>query len=154
MGTRRSAVEPSSKRDWSPPSGWTLQAGPATRCRNALPRSLAPERLELAQEWVKKYETETKRPFVKSAAQLFHDWLNAQVKQRRLTKADAEMVSMEASDTTAYTEARANVRSFLADLQAGATDLATKALVGYAHSLKPKSEGGAGQYGDPLRSPK
>ena len=42
-----------------------------------------------------------------------------------------------------------NVRSFLADLQADAPDLATKALVGYAHALKPKKEGGGGQYASP-----
>jgi flagellar hook-basal body complex protein FliE len=97
---------------------------------------------DLAQEWIKTYKTETRRPFVKDAMQPFEDWLNAQVKKGRLTKADVEMVIMEAKDATAYTEARANVRSFLADLQAGAPDLATKALVGYAHALK-------GQYGSP-----
>jgi len=86
---------------------------------------------------------------VKTAQEPFKKWLNEQVKKRRLTEADAEMIVMEAGDAPAYTEARANVRSFLADLQAGAPDLATKALVGYAHALKPKSQGGSGQYGSP-----
>jgi hypothetical protein len=104
---------------------------------------------EFAQEWIRKYTTETKRLFVKSAPAPFRDWLNDQAKKDRLTKADVEMVIMEAGDASAYTEARANVRSFLADLQAGAPDLATKGLVGYAHALKPKSQGGGGQYGNP-----
>jgi hypothetical protein len=104
---------------------------------------------EFAQEWIRKYTTETKRLFVKSATAPLQNWLNDQVKKGRLTKADVEMVIMEAADATAYTEASANVRSFLADLQAGAPDLATKALVGYAHALKPKSEGGGGQYANP-----
>jgi hypothetical protein len=56
---------------------------------------------------------------------------------------------MEVADSTAYTEARANVRSFLADLEAGNSALAKNALVGYAHALKPKSEGGGGQYANP-----
>jgi hypothetical protein len=104
---------------------------------------------ELAQEWVGKYQTETGRLFVKSATDPLRDWLNAQVKKGRLTKADAEMVLMEAGDASGYTEARANVREFLAELQAGAPDLATAALVSYAKALKPKSQGGTGQYGNP-----
>ena len=104
---------------------------------------------ELAQEWIRNYKTETKRLFVKGNAgrKPFEDWLNAQVKKARLTKADMELLIMETSDDSAYSEARANVRSFLADLQAGAPDLATKALVGYANALKPRSQGG--QYASP-----
>ena len=104
---------------------------------------------ELAQEWIRKYTAETKRLFVKSATDPLRNWLKIQAKNGRLTKADAEMVIMEAKDASAYTEARANVRSFLTDLQADAPDLATAALVGYAHALKPKSQGGGGQYGNP-----
>lgn len=106
---------------------------------------------EFAQEWVKNYTTETKRLFVKGAAgrKPFEDWLNAQVKAGRLTKADVELVLMETGDASAYTEAHANVRTFLAALQAGAPDVATEALVGYAYALKPKKEGGGGQYGSP-----
>jgi hypothetical protein len=102
---------------------------------------------ELAQHWVKKYRAETKRLFVKEALSPFKEWLDNQAKKGRLTKADVEMVMMEAGDASAYTEARANVRSFLADLQAGAPELATKALVGYANALKARSKGG--QYGNP-----
>jgi hypothetical protein len=104
---------------------------------------------ELAQEWVGKYQTETRRLFVKSATGPLRDWLNAQVKKGRLTKADAEMVLMEAGDASAYTEARANVRTFLVELQSGAPELATKSLVAYAKALKPKSKGGTGQYANP-----
>ncbi|MDQ1388402.1 MAG: hypothetical protein QOF56_1856 [Acidobacteriaceae bacterium] len=104
---------------------------------------------ELAQEWIRRYKTETNRLFVKSATTPFRDWLNEQAKKGRVTKADVEMVLMETGDASAYTEARANVRSFLADLQAGAPDLATRALVGYANALKPKSQGGGGQYANP-----
>jgi Domain of unknown function (DUF4157) len=106
---------------------------------------------ELAQFWVKNYTTETKGLFVKGAPgqKPFKDWLDAQVKLGRLTKADVELVIMQAGDASAYTEARANVRAFLAALQSGAPDAATKALVGYAHALKPKKEGGGGQYGSP-----
>jgi hypothetical protein len=104
---------------------------------------------ELAQEWVGKYQTETGRLFVKSASGLLRDWLNAQVNKGRLTKADAEMVLMEAVDASAYTEARANTRTFLAELQVGAADLATESLVAYAKALKPQSKGGTGKYANP-----
>ena len=92
---------------------------------------------ELAQAWLQKYRSETKKPFDKSDITSLRSWLEAQVKKGRLTKADAEMVVMEIQDTSAYTEARVNVRTFLAALQAGDPDLASKLLVGYAHALKP-----------------
>jgi hypothetical protein len=104
---------------------------------------------ELAQEWVGKYQTETGRLLVKSATGPLRDWLNAQAIKGRLTKADAEMVLMEAGDASAYTEARANVRTFLVQLQSGAPDLATRALVAYARALKPRSKGGTGEYANP-----
>jgi len=106
---------------------------------------------EFTQEWIKRYQEETKRTFVKEAPGLapFREWLDAQVKRRRLTSAEMELVIMQTQDASAYTEARANVRTFLAALQAGATDVATRALVAYAHALKPKSQGGGGQYASP-----
>lgn len=104
---------------------------------------------DLAQRWIATYKAETNRLFVKSATKPFATWLREQVKKNRLSKADAELVLMEVADSTAYTEARANVRSFLADLEAGNSALAKKALVGYAHALKPKSDGGGGQYANP-----
>jgi hypothetical protein len=92
---------------------------------------------ELAQQWVKNYEAETKRPFVggASGASSLRAWLNAQVAKNRLTRGDAELVADEALDVPATTEARANVRTFLAVLQAGRPDQATTALVNYAWAL-------------------
>jgi hypothetical protein len=104
---------------------------------------------DFAQTWVSNYQTEAKKIFVKEAPGPFQAWLNDQVKKKRLTKADVELIVMETQDQTAYTEARANVRSFLAALQAGAPDVGKDALVGYAHALKPKKQGGGGQYASP-----
>ncbi len=104
---------------------------------------------DLAQTWIRTFTKETGHVFVKSVMAPFAAWLHSQVKKNRLTKAEVELILMEVADATAYTEARANVRSFLADLQAGNAELAKKSLVGYAHSLKPKSEGGTGVYASP-----
>jgi hypothetical protein len=103
----------------------------------------------LAQSWIAAYRSETGRLFVKSAIKPFADWLNDQAKKNRLSKAERELVLMTIADATAYTEANANVRSFLADLEAGAPKLAKQALVGYARALKPQREGGLGQYANP-----
>jgi hypothetical protein len=103
----------------------------------------------LTQSWIAAYRSETGRLFVKSAIKPFSDWLNDQAKKNRLSKAEVELVLMTIADATAYTEANANVRSFLADLEAGAPNLAKQALVGYARALKPKREGGMGQYANP-----
>ena len=106
---------------------------------------------EFTQEWIKRYQGETRRTFVKGAPgrKPFQEWLEAQVKKGRLTSAEVELVIMQTDDASAYTEARANVRTFLAALQAGAADVAAKALVAYAHALKPKRQGGGGQYASP-----
>jgi hypothetical protein len=103
---------------------------------------------DFAQEWVENYK-KTGRLFVKSALTPFKQWLNDQAKAGRLTKADVELIIKQAQDVPAYTEARANVREFLAALQAGAPDAATKSLVAYARGLKPEKEGGLGQYARP-----
>jgi hypothetical protein len=103
---------------------------------------------ELAQYWIKTYRAETGALFIKSAQDAFKKWLEDQVKRKRLTEADRELVIMEIGDANAYTEARANVRTFLAALQAGAPAVATKALVGYARALKP-----GGQYASPADKP-
>jgi hypothetical protein len=103
---------------------------------------------DFAQEWVENYK-KTGRLFVKSAQEPFKQWLNDQAKRGRLSKADVELITMQTGDASAYTEARANVREFLAALQAGAPDAATKSLVAYARGLKPKSEGG--QYASPAQ---
>jgi hypothetical protein len=106
---------------------------------------------DFAQAWIAKYRTDTGRLWVKGQAgrKPFEEWLNGQVKLGRLSKADVELVVMETLDSSAYTEARANVRSFLAALQAGDSDGARRELVGYAHALKSTKSGGGGQYSSP-----
>jgi hypothetical protein len=103
---------------------------------------------EFAQEWVKNYEAETKRIFVcgTPGRKPFEDWLNAQVKKNRLSIADVDLIIDETIDLTATTEARANLRTALAALLAGAPDLATKRLVGYVNALKS-----GGQYATPAQ---
>jgi hypothetical protein len=105
---------------------------------------------DLAQTWIKNYE-ETGAIFVSGDAgrKPFEAWLNLQVKNKRLTKADVELIIMETFDSSADTEARANVRTFLAALQAGASDMAARLLVAYARALTSKKEGGIGQYASP-----
>ncbi len=103
----------------------------------------------LAQLWVERYRTEAGGMFVKSAPDPFKAWLQSQVRLRRLTAAEGEVVFMNALDANAYTEARANVRTFLAALEAGAADEATTVLGAYANALKPKDEGGTGEYANP-----
>jgi hypothetical protein len=103
---------------------------------------------DFAQQWVENYK-KTGRLFVKAALTPFRNWLDAEAKAGRLTKADVELVMMQVQDQSGFTEARANVREFLAALQANAPDAATRSLVAYAYALKPKSEGGGGQYASP-----
>lgn len=94
---------------------------------------------ELAQEWVKNYTGETKRMFVNNppqAMKYFEDWIKAQA-PKRLTKAEAELIVDVAANRNGTTEALANVHSFLAALQAGAPDQATKELEKYAAALPP-----------------
>ncbi len=101
---------------------------------------------QLAQQWVKNYEMETRRSFISPKSgtrsaeywqKVFGDWLKIQVSKKRLSRGDAELVLDETFDVTATTEARANVRTFLAILQTGNSELATKTLVNYARELKP-----------------
>jgi hypothetical protein len=102
----------------------------------------------LAQQWASNYQQETGRVFVSSALRPFMEWLNAQTRTKppRLSAADAELIQDEVTNTSSSTEARANVLTFLAAFQAGATDVATKQLVAYAIALKP-----GGLYQNPLR---
>jgi hypothetical protein len=103
---------------------------------------------QFAQKWIKNYETEAKRIFVRGEPgwKPLKEWLDAQVTKKRLTKADVELILDETVDVTATTEARANVHTFLAVLQAGDSDQATKGIVGYANALKP-----GGYYGSPAK---
>jgi hypothetical protein len=89
--------------------------------------------------------------FVQGAAGLapFQAWLNDQVKKNRLTAADAEIIVDETFNRSSTTEARANVRTFLALFASGDTDAAAKDLKAYANNMKPKKEGGLGHYAIP-----
>ena len=79
----------------------------------------------------------------------FQAWLNEQVKKKRLTAADAEIIVDETFNRSSTTEARANVRTFLALFASGDTDAAASDLKAYANNLKPKKEGGLGHYAMP-----
>ena len=79
----------------------------------------------------------------------FQSWLNAQVKKKLLTPADAEIIVDETFNRSSTTEARANVRTFLALFATGDTDAAAKDLKAYANNLKPTKEGGLGHYASP-----
>jgi hypothetical protein len=81
----------------------------------------------------------------------FQAWLNEQVKKKRLTAADAEIIVDQTSNRSATTEARANVRTFLALFASGDTDGAANDLKAYANNLKPKKEGGLGHYAMPAK---
>ena len=106
---------------------------------------------DLAQLWIRNYRKATGRLWVEGqpGRKPFEDWLNEQVKANLLTKAQVELIIMETLDSSAYTEANANVRSFLALLQAGDAAQAHKELVAYANNLKPTKEGGLGHYSGP-----
>ena len=106
---------------------------------------------DLAQLWIRNYRKASGRLWVEGqpGRKPFEDWLNEQVKANLLTKAQVELIIMETLDASAYTEANANVRSFLALLQAGNPAQARKELVAYANNLKPTKEGGLGHYSGP-----
>ena len=106
---------------------------------------------DFAQLWITNYRAATQRQFVKGdpGRKPFEDWLNEQVKAKRLTPAQVELIVMETLDSSAYTEANANVRTFLTLLQVGDAAQAQKELVAYANNLKPKKEGGLGNYSAP-----
>jgi hypothetical protein len=81
----------------------------------------------------------------------FQAWLNDQIKKKRLTPADAEIIVDETFNRSSTTEARANVRTFLALFASGDTDAAANDLKAYANNLKPKKEGGLGHYAMPAQ---
>jgi hypothetical protein len=101
---------------------------------------------ELAQQWVGIYQTETGRMFVGGPGiKFFMDWIQAQARKKppRLSQADAELIVDEAVNVSATTEARANIRTFLAHFQTGVPDEATRALTNYAAALPPGTAYGA-----------
>jgi hypothetical protein len=102
--------------------------------------------MKLAKDWVLKYQTEANKTWVAGppGVKPFMAWLNAQVKRKRLTAGDAQMIIDESLNLTATTEARANIHTFLAILQAGDGARALKELQAYARALKP-----GGRYASP-----
>jgi LysM repeat protein len=107
---------------------------------------------EMAQEWVRKYEKETGRPFIREGLQYFKKWIEdqaAKVKPPRLSKADADLIVDVAGNFDGMTEARANIRQALLAYQLGAPDLGAKALTVYAYALTPKAHGGGQKYSTP-----
>jgi hypothetical protein len=107
---------------------------------------------DMTQQAIADYE-KAGHVFVQGAAGLapFQKWLNEQVKKKRLTAADAEIIVDETFNRSSTTEARANVRTFLALFASGDTDAAASDLKAYANNLKPKREGGLGHYAMPAQ---
>lgn len=106
---------------------------------------------QFSREWVENYEQESGRTFVSGpyGEKPFIDWLNAQVAKKRLTAMDVELIVYEAGNYDSMTEARANVRTFLAAIQAGNLDLAIDRIVAYAGALTPSNKGGSAHYATP-----
>jgi hypothetical protein len=103
-------------------------------------KSRIPRIFELTQRWVDLYQTETKRLFIGGPGlKYFKDWTDKQAakKPARLSAAEAELVMDIATDVSAATEARANIRTFLEFFRAGLFDDASRALTNYAAALLP-----------------
>lgn len=102
--------------------------------------------IQLAKDWIRKYETEAKRIWVAGppGVKPFMEWLNAQVTLKRLTAGDVELIIDETLDASGTTEARSNIHTFLAVLKLGDGARALKELQAYARALKP-----GGQYASP-----
>jgi hypothetical protein len=105
---------------------------------------------EMTQQAIVDYE-KAGHVFVQGPSGLapFQAWLNGQVRKKLLSAADAEIIVDETFNRTATTEARANVRTFLALFASGDTDAAAADLKAYANNLKPTKEGGLGHYAMP-----
>ena len=91
---------------------------------------------QLAQKWVSKYEE--KHTFVEGASgrPAFKAWMNEQVKQNNISKADAEVVVDKAENDTATSEARAYLRTAVTAIQSGNPELAAQQLKTYASGIK------------------
>jgi hypothetical protein len=90
--------------------------------------------LELTQQWVKKYQDETNRPFVDQAQGRFQEWILSQA-PKRISRAEAETIIDEAGRGSGATEARANVHAAMQALQAGRPDLAAFQLKNYVEGM-------------------
>jgi hypothetical protein len=93
---------------------------------------------QFAQSWVQRY-VDSGRIFVAGAMgePALRAWLAPHVKAGHLSKAEAELVLDQASNRNSTTEARANVRTFMALLQSHSPQRATQELVAYAKALPP-----------------
>jgi hypothetical protein len=92
--------------------------------------------IEKAKEWVRRYQAEADRTWVASVPGPFMAWLDQQVKRKRLTAGDAQLVVDETLNASGTTEARANVHTFLLALQLGDGARARSELVGYARTIR------------------
>lgn len=90
----------------------------------------------LTQQWVKQYENETGTKFVPGqyGDQAFTKWVNSQA-PKRLSRADAELVSDVSANANGSTEARAYVGTFINALKAGNPETAATQLRTYAAGM-------------------
>jgi hypothetical protein len=90
----------------------------------------------LTQHWVKQYETETGRKFVPGdkGDMNFTIWVNKQA-PKRLSRADAELVSDVSANANGSSEAKAYVGTFINALKAGNPEAAATQLRTYAAGM-------------------
>lgn len=103
---------------------------------------------ELARAWVFSYKSNKGDPPIKGSdlsMRAFKSWLTAWT-PNALSPADAEIVYDIATDNKHSTEARAYLRTFLAAIESGADDEASKQVTAYARELA--------KGGDPVQAPK
>jgi hypothetical protein len=90
----------------------------------------------LTQHWVKQYETETGSKFIPGdkGDPAFTLWVNKQA-PKRLSRADAELVSDVSANANGSSEAKAYVGTFINALKAGNPDAAAAQLKTYAEGM-------------------
>ena len=95
----------------------------------------------LTKEWVNKYETETGRKFVPGdkGDRDFTLWVNNQA-PKRLSRADAELVSDVSANANGSSEAKAYVGTFINALKAGNPEAAAVQLKSYAEGMLSKPQ--------------
>jgi len=95
----------------------------------------------LTQHWVKQYETENKRKFVPGdkGDPSFTAWVNNQA-PKRLSRADAELVSDVSANANGSSEAKAYVGTFINAIKAGNPAAAAAQLKTYAEGMLSKPQ--------------
>jgi LysM repeat protein len=95
----------------------------------------------LTQHWVKQYETETGRKFIPGdkGDPAFTVWVNKQA-PKRISRADAELVSDVSANANGSSEAKAYVGTFINALKAGNPDAAAAQLRTYAQGMLSKPQ--------------